>query len=237
MNKDENNIKRKAWAAAVLGIVMPGLGQVYNGELLKGACIFIASVLIAFFGLQVSIYFADKLILPIIALSLILYLAIYILAVIDAFIVSRKRNKQHTKKSYNRWYVYLTTWLAGMFIMFSAGQYINNNFFIYSNIAGTSMQPTINRGDIVLIDKTAGQRTLYQIGDVVVFTNYGKETRILIRRIAGFPGQKVTIGGKEDIVPDNSVFVLSDNTTNESDDTDALIIPIKDLIGKVRILF
>ncbi len=106
MNKKENNIKRKTWAATITGIIMPGLGQVYNGELLKVACIFIASVLIAFIGLQVSIYFIDKLIFPIIALSLILYLAIYILAIIDAYIESRKKMNNIPKS-------YIT---AGMFI-------------------------------------------------------------------------------------------------------------------------
>ncbi len=121
--------------------------------------------------------------------------------------------------------------------MFSSTQYINNNIFIQLQIAGESMQPGINRGDVVLLDKTAGKRTPYQIGDIVVFTYYGKETRLLIRRIAGFPGHKVTIDDKEEIVPDNFIFVLSDNATNESIYTNALIIPSKDLIGKIRVVF
>ena len=38
MNKASKNMERKGWIAAVAGFTMPGMGQIYNGGLLKGLC-------------------------------------------------------------------------------------------------------------------------------------------------------------------------------------------------------
>ncbi len=237
MRENEYNYKRKTWAAAVLSMVMPGLGQMYNGELLKGVCFFMGSVLIAFSGLYASVYFQDKLILPFVCLCFIVYMAVYILAVIDAFRASRKTEEPIAKKSYNRWFFYLFAWTAGVFIMFCAAQYINGNIFVQLKIAGRSMEPEIKSGDIVLLDKTAGERTPYSIGDIVVFNHFDGKTRLLMRRVHAVAGQEITLRGQSVTVPPSCLFVESDNANLDNHNTEELLVPVNDIIGKVRIIF
>jgi hypothetical protein len=43
-----SRIKRPVWASALLSAAIPGLGQWYNGELIKGGSIIVVSVLLAF---------------------------------------------------------------------------------------------------------------------------------------------------------------------------------------------
>ena len=53
---NKNTIKRRWWLAGLLSYLVPGLGQVYNGELVKGFIIFI---LYSFWG---SLFFIISLI-------------------------------------------------------------------------------------------------------------------------------------------------------------------------------
>ena len=122
-------------------------------------------------------------------------------------------------------------------------------------IAGTSMEPTLNDGDIVLLVKTKDLQT----GDLCAFYYSNK---ILIKRVIATPGDYIWIesdgtvflNGKEldepyisekalgecDVefpyqVPENNYFVMGDRRDTSSDSRSSVIgcIPEDQLVGKI----
>jgi TM2 domain-containing membrane protein YozV len=91
MNKARKNMERKGWIAAVAGFTMPGMGQIYNGGLLKGLCFFIISVVTPFTGLWLSTRLTDRCLFMGVITTAVLSLAVYAFAILEAF---RNASKQ-----------------------------------------------------------------------------------------------------------------------------------------------
>ena len=126
-------------------------------------------------------------------------------------------------------------------------------------IAGTSMEPNLNDGDIVILAKTSRLQT----GDLCAFYYSNK---ILIKRVIGVPGDYIWIDrdgtvylnnepleepyitekalGECDMefpyqVPENSYFMLGDQRSTSIDSRSSVIgcIPEDQLIGKILCKF
>ena len=133
-----------------------------------------------------------------------------------------------------------------------------------NQIIGPSMNSTLNDGDLVIIDKIIYR--LYDIkrNEIIAFKN--KDTKLLVKRIIGLPGETIEyknnilyINGvkyKEkfldkntqtddfslknlgyDIIPDNMYLVLGDNRGNSMDSRTIGLINKSDIIGKIVIRF
>lgn len=131
--------------------------------------------------------------------------------------------------------------------------------FMIMTVRGSGMEPAINDGDKVLINKLADAPA---VGDVVAFRSnvYGEEGEgsILVRRVAGSSGDTVEIKDnifylngkpydkymKEPAAMDNmnkihlsndEIFVLSDNRKSSMDSRNEAIGVLKssDCVGKV----
>ncbi len=128
-------------------------------------------------------------------------------------------------------------------------------------IMGPSMQPTLNNGDIVLLNKFQ-----YRLFDVkrnqIIALNY-KDTKYMVKRVIGLPGEKIEfkdntlyINDKAytesfiknvktndfslsdlgyDVIPKDMYLVLGDNRENSMDGRDFGLIKKKDIIGKASI--
>ncbi len=123
-------------------------------------------------------------------------------------------------------------------------------------VVGSSMNNTLNNEDLILLFKAS-----YKIGDVERFdvvSFYYDETKYLIKRVIGLPGEhiaykdnKLYVNGeyveenkesitkdfdlKElgyDTIPDGYYFVLGDNRTNSLDSREIGLIKKSDIIGK-----
>ena len=124
-------------------------------------------------------------------------------------------------------------------------------------VVGTSMNNTLNNGDLVLLFKAKYKFSDVKRFDVVSF-NY-EDTKYLIKRVIGLPGEhieykdnKLYINGNyveeerdfetddfklEDlgyeVIPDDMYFVLGDNRENSLDSREIGLIKKEDIIGKV----
>lgn len=129
-------------------------------------------------------------------------------------------------------------------------------------VPSTSMEPTIHKGSIAIVNGTAYWFSKPQRGDIIVFHTEQTEEPILIKRVIGLPGEKIVfkdnniyIDGKtleeeyiendvmtfsyreEFTVPDNCYFMMGDNREDSYDSRywKDPYVPKKDIKGKYLI--
>ena len=166
--------------------------------------------------------------------------------------VETERKRYRRKKAYNkalRGTVYVLTIVAAVAVL------IATLILPVLQIEGTSMEPTLSNGDIVLLTKT----TRFNRGDLCGFTWNNK---LLIKRVIGTPGDWVEIDtdgtiylngemleepyveqpafGECDLefpfqVPQEQYFVVGDMRESSIDSRNSLIgcIPKEQIVGKV----
>jgi signal peptidase I len=232
-------MERKGWIAVALGLVMTGLAQIYNGQMLKGVCLYLCSLILVVVGFGVSVYLHDRYLFMGLLLTLALMIVIYIFSIIDGYRTAIAKGTGYRLKAYNRWYVYLAIWIIGPVIITGlATGYIRDNIIQAFKIPSLSMEPTIMRGDRILVDKVTYKRRPPQIGDIIVFVYPDDRSKNYIKRVKGLPGETVKAGdGREYPVPHGSVFVMSDNKEHGLDSRYFGPVPLADVVGKARLVF
>ncbi len=127
-------------------------------------------------------------------------------------------------------------------------------------VDGSSMQPTLQNGEYVLVSKISYKLSQPQYGDIIVFKFPGETPeQDLIKRIIGVPGDIVdAVNGVIKVngipltepytaeapfynnhweVPEGMLFVLGDNRNDSSDSHAWGFLPIENVIGKAIVIY
>jgi signal peptidase I len=126
-------------------------------------------------------------------------------------------------------------------------------------VDGASMQPTLETGEFVIVNKLAYMLGKVQVGDVIVFHFPRDPEQEYIKRVIGLPGDRVTVQDgivsvngqplNEDYiaappayestwkVPADSLFVLGDNRNNSSDSHNWGPVPLDYVVGKAVFVY
>ena len=199
--------KRNPWIAGILSFVLAGLGQIYNGQPLKGIVYFIIAQVVAFPPL---IYMSVKGIisLKIIFSVLIASLVVEAVIVIDAILVAR-RLKAYALRWFNRWYVYLIIILIiGVpFLVIPTTTLFPQSYKVPSE----SMEPQLLRGDYFF---ASGKVDNIQRGDIVVFHLNQHNEKMYVKRVIGLPGDHVVVTKSGDVIL-NDQPLLRDGALNQ----------------------
>jgi signal peptidase I len=126
-------------------------------------------------------------------------------------------------------------------------------------VENVSMQPTLQPGEFLLVNRVAYTIAEPSIGDIIVFHAPGASDLDYIKRIIGLPGDTVNIvngavyvndqplyepyianppnytGNWE--VPADQFFVLGDNRNNSSDSHIWGFVPIEDIVGRALLIY
>jgi len=250
--------KRNLILAALLSLLVPGLGHVYAGDAKKGGILVgiefgllllggLAGVLSTFYGMAFFILFI---------------ISFYIFVIISSVKLANK-NSEYFLKPYNRWYWYLVIW-----VVMTA---ITNAIFSYRGMVlgyetysmfHKSMVPTLQVGDYITVN------TRYKhpsIGDVVVFQNSKDRNIPYVKRVVAIGNDLVSIKDGEVIrngkivhelsieesrrkmdfsismtevkVPENEIFLLGDWRDISRDSRFWGTVPNEDVIGKVTYIW
>ncbi|MBC8218475.1 MAG: hypothetical protein H8E73_08425, partial [Planctomycetes bacterium] len=153
--KTDRTRRRKPSTAVVLSLIMPGLGHVYCGRIVRGLILaFLSGMFIPmiFAALSVS---SSSVRFGVIVVALLASLAVLLIAVIESWHTARHTAEAYVLKNYNRWYVYM------ILVLMSTGNSIQAAFQIRSNlleafrVPTASNYPTIVPGDRLLANKLA----------------------------------------------------------------------------------
>jgi signal peptidase I len=145
---------------------------------------------------------------------------------------------------------------VGLVVAFGVVLLVRSFLVSWYPVVSDSMAPTVDRGDIAVVDKLVWRWGQLDRGDVVTFT-LPDDGGVLIKRVVGLPGDTITI---EDailrvngtLVPEpyvdhsridglyfgpvviapNHVFLLGDNRFASTDSRDYGPVPIDSLTGR-----
>jgi len=202
-----------------LSALMPGLGEVYCGRLLKGLLIFlIFNFLLAFLFLSPVNFF----------IILIMALLIRILSALEALRDARS-TKPIKAKIYQRWYIYL-----GLFILGISGEWGSQSLLVPKiEVFGSSMSPGLRSGDLLMTNPIIFRFRDPTRGEVVVLKDPLHTDRLMIKRVAAVAGEEIAQGDlRINIVPEGHIFVLGDNLDVTADSRVFGPVPLSSIISK-----
>ncbi len=197
---------RRAWIAFALGLLTPGLGQLYAGYPSRAAVFYgltILAIPVAFVVASIHSLTPFNLVG---ALAFTASVTLYIQ--IDAVLAARRQDRAYQLRRFNRWYVYLACAVAQQFLVEASARVLVEGAKVsiqaYRNPA-SSMEKTVLMGDHLLADNLAyGLRLPGQQnetwrwanparGDLVTFRYPQDPSVVFIKRVVGLPGEKLAI--------------------------------------------
>ena len=126
-------------------------------------------------------------------------------------------------------------------------------------VENISMEPTLQPGEFVLVNKIVYRFGEVRHGDIIVFHFPQNPAEDYIKRIIGVPGDKVSIKNQqvfineqaieenytaappdyngEWVVPADDLFVLGDNRNQSSDSHSWGFVPMKLVVGKAEVIY
>jgi len=243
----ENNVRRhRPWLAALLSLLAPGLGQVYNEQLLKGFAFMIVGWLagmLAFFLLLRTFYG--------LIIFLLLFVTLYVYGCFNAYKNAHQRKiEQAPSRVSLASRVGATILILGFNLVVSSDYAMTHFYPLHAyKIPSASMCPTVCEGDRAFANLTSFRKSSPHRGDVVAF-QFDEERRLHIKRVAAVGGDAVSVSNGRLLVngspaktptsacgssipqsgdynvpqefipmqvPQNSVFLLGDNAENSFD--------------------
>jgi signal peptidase I len=254
-----SNKPRRLWIAAVLTLLVTGLGHLYSGNPKRG---------IILFGINQFIILAIAVCFEVIAprgffllFAVAVEIAFIVFCISDALSAASRKNENDESARCNRWFEYII--YIGTASVYAAAVII----FVFMQpyrLPTRSMEPTLLIGDHFIVNKLIYKIAVPKRGDIIVFKHPGDPKTSHLKRLIGEPGDKVEIidkivyiNGKplqEDYVqyidtvsidkvwgpyhvPAESYFVLGDNRDNSMDSRYYGFVPRKNLIGKPLFIY
>lgn len=189
---------RKPRLALVAGLVMPGLGQLYLGDLPRGLC-FLLGVAFAVPGaVHLAMGGPPQILCFVVFAGVVLATTLYVWSACDAWQTAR-RSSARPFYSWQRPSVYaLYVVVAYVFVLAPSTTSVRRDLLEAFVVPSASMSPGILPGDRIFADKTVGQLggTKLWRGALVVFIHPNDRTTTFVKRVVGLPGDHVEIDGR-----------------------------------------
>jgi signal peptidase I len=184
---------RRPVMAILLSVAATGLGHIYCGRLTKGLILFFVSFAFAPIVVRAAQSAGSTALLLMVFGSVVLMLAVFFYAIVDAWLLARRIGPDFTPREYNRWYLYLVMIVVAVGYPTNMSGTIREHVLQAFKIPTRSMAPAILPGDRVFLNKTTYRLTSPQRGDVVVFIYPDDRRKYYIKRLVALPGDSIEI--------------------------------------------
>ena len=193
--------RRRPLIAALASLVLPGFGQLYNGDLNRAIWLFLgfAMLCIPAIGL-VALYLPDAMMLPTLLLGLVAALGVWGYAVWDAWRGARD-SVGGPAKAWQQSGVYALVFvLCDLLALPQLTRYVREHQVEPFYIPSTSMEPSVRRGDRIWADKRyncPGCKQGVHRGDIAVFAYPNDRSVRYIKRVIGLPGDQIQLKDRQ----------------------------------------
>ena len=177
--------RRRPWVAALLSLVLSGLGHTYAGQPRRGIALWAAAFIAGLLGLFALVVLPSTLAL---AAFLLLIIAPPIAVAVDAWRAAQRAAPDYHPHWFNRWY-----WYAGAFVLVALivqprlKHLLNRTVAQSYTMASAAMSPLYEEGDYVLVSPL---RDPPLRGEPVV---YGTRLGPYLDRVVGVPGDTIAM--------------------------------------------
>jgi signal peptidase I len=184
--------RRYPWVATFLSLLMPGLGQLYCGAIIKCLCV---AGLISLFGLLsiLALVLDFQLSAKLVIIFQVISLLLYGIGVVDAFLSARRIRGSYQLKDYNHWVAYILFYIAFSGGCIFSSLYFRDNLLQPFRVPSSAMFPAIWPGDRLLAAKNAYLSRNPQAGDIVIFRNPEDRRVFFLKRVVALAGDSVEI--------------------------------------------
>ena len=224
---------RKPFVAMLMSLVLPGYGQLYNGQVNKAIWLFLTFALVSVPGIAaLALYLPAVMTVPTLLLSALAVVALWLFGMTDAW------RQASVQQNYipGAWQIsgayglvfFLCNGLALPLLIDYVRTYQVEPFRIPSG----SMAPAVLQGDLLFADKRynragwaglpGGHTSAIARGDIAIFTYPNDRTLKYIKRIIALPGDRVTIRSGEVQVNDVVLAPSSPSPSTQGSDKQAM---------------
>jgi signal peptidase I len=169
--------------------------------------------------------------------------------------ISEPQEPEDKRSGFMRFVIDIIETLILSIILFAAINAVSARI----RVDGASMEPTLQSGEFVIVNKLAYTFGHPATGDVIVFHFPRDPDQEYIKRVIGLPGDRVEVKNgnvfingemlNEDYIaaspvyenawdiPEDSLFVLGDNRNNSSDSHNWGTVPMGFVIGKATFVY
>lgn len=177
---------RKPWLAALLALILSGLGQLYAGEPRRALAVYLGSVALLAAALVTVLpkTFSGLIVFVLAELSYRLW------SMWDSARIAR-RKQDYVLEPFNRWYWYVAAVLVlNVFI----GPRLNAFSPLDTvKVTSRSMEPAVLLGDHFCADMRFYRSARPSRGDLVLFVSPEDPKTQLLKRVIGLPGERIEI--------------------------------------------
>lgn len=194
-------IPYKPLLAALLSLLLPGLGQLYNGEWHKTVWLLLGFGLLSVLGIVIiGLFLPISWTLPALIIGVFSLLILWLYSITQAF-RSARHQREYTLKSWQSAGVYCLVWVVCSLIALPLlSDYVQQRYVERFLVPSNSMNPTLLKYDLLFADKRynrIGAINAVQRGDIAIFIYPDSRNTYFIKRIIGLPGDKVKIKGAD----------------------------------------
>jgi signal peptidase I len=193
------NLDRNPWLAGIFTVLAVGLGHIYSGQAKKGIFLYFIGQGVLLAAFLPLIYFSPTTINILIVFFVSFAFIIY--CVVNAVKLSKRHKYGYKLKRYNKWYVYLGSWiLATVIIQPCLSIIIKANIIQAYKIPAGSLKPTLLIGDHILARKAYAVKQGIKRGDMVIFPYPDDPSKDYIKRIVALGGEALEIMDKKVLI-------------------------------------
>lgn len=188
---------RNPWIASLLSLLVPGLGQLYNGQIEKAAAFHISMWIAA--AAMIALLIRVRHGIGTVLLAAFLHIIVVLGATTHAFITASELRDNFSPASYNRWYVYVGIGLIAIVVVYPVVlRTLKASALEAYKMTGDAMAPTVRSGDWFMVNKLRyGFRGLKSNKELARFRDPERrelivfrhpERGMLLMRVVGVPG-------------------------------------------------
>jgi len=197
--------RRRVWLAAMLSLIMPGLGQLYCGKLSRGLVFNFLNILPLPIIIGLFSVSGSPALMPITISLIFAGGMIQLIAIVDSALIAKHTKSDYELKDYNRWYVYV------LFLLIITGGGIGSALYFRDQgleafrVSAVSNYPTIVPNDRLLANKLAYKKKDPKKGELILFLSPENRRINLVKRLIAVAGDTVEIKNGEVYVNDEKL--------------------------------